>query len=201
MRSLPARTTSRTAREHGVVSDVLPGPFTDGVVTIRRLEPGDLDADLEAKDDAQIDWLWLPGERDLWEAMSPQQQRAHALRGLLERRDAFGLGPKWCFAVDAPDARYVAYVDCDLANDQIPAGEANISYSSHPAHRGRGYVTRAVRLALAFLRDHTDAPRAHIIVDAENVDSLRVAASIGAVETGRWTTERGRTMIRHRVEL
>ncbi len=51
-----------------------------------------------------------------------------ALRGLLENRALFETGPKWAFAVDTSEAGYVGYVDCDLANPQVPRGEADISY-------------------------------------------------------------------------
>lgn len=180
---------------------VPPLTYTDGVVTIRRLTTDDLDADLEAKDDEQIDWLWLPGQRETWTAMSPEEQRTHALRGLRAVHESFGAGPKWCFAVDAPDAPYVAYVDADLANGHVPAGDANISYSAHPSYRGRGYTSRGVRLVTRFLLDHTGARAAHVIVDRENAASLRVARSVGAAETERWENEHGRTMIRHVLAL
>lgn len=180
---------------------VPPLEYTDGVVTIRRLGAGDVDADLAAKDDAQIDWLWSAGQRETWEAMSPDEQRAHARAGLIARRDEFGGGPRWCFAVDTVDDAYVAYVECDLDNDHVPTGEANVSYSSHPDHRGRGHVTRAVSLLLRFLGDHTGAREAHLVVDAENVASLRVVASLAAEERQRWTDERGRPMVRHVVAV
>ncbi len=77
--------------------------------------------------------------------MKPQERRAHALRGLQARCVAFGTGPKWTFSVDADDADCVGYVECDLAGEHVPPGEANVSYSSHPAHRRRGYV-RTLRL-------------------------------------------------------
>ncbi len=133
--------------------------------------------------------------------MTCDEQRAHATRTLAANRDAFGAGPKWCFSVDSADANYVAYVDFDLANAHVPAGDANISYSSHPAHRGRGYVARAVRLVVRFITEHTDAPRAHLIVDAENTASLRVAHAVAAAEVERWLDARGRTMIRHELRL
>ena len=171
------------------------------MVTIRPQRADDVDADLAAKDDEQIDWLWQPGDRELWQAMTRDEQRAHAASTLERNRDAFGSGPKWCFAVDSTDAAYVAYIDFDLANEHAPAGEANISYSSHPRHRGRGYVTRAVRLVVRFITEHTDARRAHLIVDAENTASLRVARAVGATEVERWIDARGRTMIRHELRL
>lgn len=118
----------------------LVGPLTysDGVVTIRRQRVDDLDLDLEAKDEEQILWMWLPGERERWQSMTPDEQRIHAAAWLRRMQEAFGTGPKWTFAVDGPDMPYVAYVDWDLANEHVPRGEANISYSAHPAYRGRG---------------------------------------------------------------
>jgi len=176
---------------------VPPLAYADGVVTVRRPRISDLDADFDAKDDEQILWLWLPGQREAWEAMSADEQRTHAARGLVERISAFGPGPKWTFSVDSPGTDYVAYIDCDLANEHVQTGEANISYSSHPDHRGRGYVSRAVRLVMRFLTDHTGCREAHILVDSENVASLRVPAAVGMGETARWTNDAGRTMIRH----
>jgi len=180
---------------------VPPLAYSDGVVTIRRRSVEDLERDLEAKDEEQIRWLWLPGQREAWEAMTASQRRAHARAGLQSDHDGFGSGPKWCFSVDAGAEPGVAYVDCDLANEHVPAGEANISYAAHPAHRGRGHVSRAVRLVLRFLRDHTGAREAHILVDLDNGPSARVAAAVGASERERWRTDAGRTMLRHVVSV
>jgi RimJ/RimL family protein N-acetyltransferase len=176
---------------------VPPLTYTEGAVTIRRQHPGDLATDLEAKDEEQIRWLWLPGEREHWASMTSAEQRAHAVRGLRANHDAFGHGPKWTFAVDTAGDGAVAYVDCDLANDKVPAGEANVSYATHPAHRGQGLATASVELVLQFLRDHTAAREAHLIVDAENAPSLGVARAVRADERERWTDELGRTMVRH----
>jgi len=176
---------------------VPPLSYSDGVVTLRRPRPSDLDADLEAKDQEQIRWLWLSGQQQSWEAMTADEQRMHAARVLAERTEAFGVGPKWTFSVDGPDADYVAYIDCDLANEHVPAGEANVSCSSHPRHRGRGFVSRGVRLAHRFLEEHTGCREAHIIVDSKNLASLRIPASLGIPEHSRWTDEVGRTMVRY----
>lgn len=175
--------------------------YRDGVVTIRRLQTSDVEADLAAKDDEQINWLWEPGDRERWFAKSPQEQRDHVLATLQLAHDSFGSGPKWAFAVDTQEISYVAYVDCDLANSHVPLGEANIAYSAHPAFRGFGYVSRAVRLVLEFLRDTTDAREAHIIVDEENIASLRVALAVGATPTETFQNDQGRTMIRHVLKL
>lgn len=171
--------------------------YTDGVVTIRPLGVGDLERDLEAKDDEQIRWLWQPGERELWEAMNDAARREHVMAYLAERREQFATGPRWAFAVDTADEPCVAFVECNLANRDVPSGEANISYSAHPAHRGRGHVARAACLALTFLAEHTGAREAHVIVDAENAASLRVATSVGATEVDQFVNEHARAMIRH----
>ena len=175
--------------------------YTDGVVTIRPLRADDIDRHMEAIDDEQIDWLWLPGDRAKWEAMTPAQQREHNLAYLQACQDGFGTGPKWAFAADLADASYIAYVDCDLTNGDVPYGDANISYTGHPAYRGQGNVSRAVRLVAAFLRDHTGAASAHFIIDEANEPSLRVARAVGATRAGRWIDEHGRPMIRHVLPL
>jgi RimJ/RimL family protein N-acetyltransferase len=133
--------------------------------------------------------------------MTPSRRRAHARAGLRANHDAFGHGPKWTFAVDTASTPYVAYVDCDLANNNAPAGEPNISYACHPDHRGNGYVHRAVRLVLRFLADHTLTRRAHLMIDQHNIASLRVARSLDARESGTFTDARGRVMVRYVLEI
>ncbi len=180
---------------------VPPLTYTDGVVVIRPRRADDLDRDLEAKDDEQIDRLWLPGQRGSWEAMSPDEQRKHALHGLEADTAGFGTGPTWSFTVDTAEAGDVAQVGCDLANDLVPHGEANISYAAHPAHRDHGHVSRAVRLLARFLAEHTGARRAHLVVDAANTASLRVAAAVGARASERWTDETGSSKVRHVLDV
>ncbi|HEX5189683.1 MAG TPA: GNAT family N-acetyltransferase [Streptosporangiaceae bacterium] len=80
-------------------------------------------------------------------------------------------------------------------------GDANISYTAHPAYRGHGYVSRAVRLLVTFLREHTGAASAHFIIDEANEPSLRVARAVGATRADRWIDEYGRPMIRHVLPL
>lgn len=180
---------------------VPPPTYSDGSITLRAPRVEDVDLHLEAIDDEQIDWLWEPGHREEWEAKTPDEQRSHQLRHLTQTSTSFGSGPTWTFSVDHTDAKYVVYVDCDLANNHVPRGEANISYASHPAHRGRGYVSRAVLLVTRFLHENTGAREAHIIVDEENVKSLRVARAVGATECERFVNEHGRTMVRHVIAL
>lgn len=168
----------------------------DGFV-LRPLSPADLDLHLSAVDDEQIRWLWEVGDGEKWRAMSPQEQREHQRAYLAASRESFGRGPKWIFALDAPDARYAVYIDCDLANAHVPLGAANISYTCHPAQRGKGYTKRAVALVCEFLRQETAATEAYIVVEQDNVASLAVARAVGASEVSRFVDAHGRTMIRH----
>jgi RimJ/RimL family protein N-acetyltransferase len=202
------RTLTKMAGEtsaRGRVSDNLSVdsllPLTDGVVNLRRQHPDDLEMHLAAVDEEQMRWLWEPGDRELYEAMTTEQRRAHQLRHLQASYGSFGPGPKWCWSVDLVDTRYVAYVDCDLANNHVPAGEANISYVCSLEFRGRGYTSRAVRLVCDFLRQRTSAQEAHILVDMQNVASLRVAQAVGAIEVETFVNEHGRATVRHIVNL
>ena len=96
------RAVTVSSLDHDVLfaRPVPPLSYTDGTVTLRRPDGGDLDADVEAKDAEQIRWMWLPGQREAWEAMSAPDQRDHARRGLEQRAADFGTGPKWTFSVD-----------------------------------------------------------------------------------------------------
>jgi RimJ/RimL family protein N-acetyltransferase len=156
-----------------------------------------VDAHLESIDDAQQQWMWQHGERQHWEQLTSAERRTHVRAWLAANRQAFGHGPKWSFAVDAAGQRHAAYIDCDLANENVPHGEANVSYSAHPAHRGRRHVSRALRLVLHFLADHTGARELHCIVERENAASRRVAASIDASEQGQWIDRHGRAYVRY----
>ena len=182
---------------------VPPLVYTDGVVTIRRRAERDLDADLQSKDDEQIDWLWRTGERASWAAMTAEQQRVHALAHLRSTIDRFGTGPRWTFSVDAAGPtgviEAVAVIDCDLANEHVPRGAANIAYAAHPSHRGNGWTTRGVRLVQQFIREHTGCRETYLVIDERNVTSLRVARSLAAMPDTRWTDDLGRTFVRHKV--
>lgn len=177
-----------------------PQTYTDGIVTIRPFQADDFDRDMEAKDDEQRRWLWLPEHREHWATMTPEERVEHNRRWF-EQHDADPrTGPKWAFVIEV-EGRYCGYVDCDLANPNVPRGEANISYSSHPAERGKGYVSRGVRLVLRFLAEHTGARTATIGVDERNEASLRVARAVGAREVERYLDERGDPMVRHVVPI
>ncbi len=114
-----------------------------------------------------------------------------------EQINSFGSGPKWTFAIDAGGVRAIGHVDCDLASANVPAGEANVSYSAHPAHRGKGHVSASVRLLFQFLIEHTATRAAHFVIDPSNVASLRVAAAVGAIDADRFVDGTGKQWARY----
>ncbi|MEA3057037.1 MAG: hypothetical protein QOD30_2469 [Actinomycetota bacterium] len=184
--------------DHGTLGDdgsrffttpVPPTAYSDGVVTIVPWRLEDVPAHVAGTDEEQIRWLW-PEHRGDWEAMSPEQRVEH-VRGVFERAIAVNAtGPKWSFGVHV-DGTLVGHMDCDLANEHVPNGEANISYTIWPEHRGKGYAARAARLVVDFIGDHTGAREAHVLVDPGNEPSLRVARAVGAQEVER------AAMVRH----
>jgi RimJ/RimL family protein N-acetyltransferase len=168
-------------------------------VRIRMQDEGDLAMDLAAKDGAQQRWLWSASDIAAWTAMTEVQRQQHALAGLRRNVEAFRTGPKWAFSIDCDDARCVGYIDADLANPRVPAGEANIAYAVHPAWRGRGVAARAVRAVLAFLREHTAARQAHLVVEDGNTASMNVAREVAGTLAGkveRFTDEQRRSWTR-----
>lgn len=177
-----------------------PSTYTDGVVTIRPHTVEDAEADLAATDVEQIRWMWLDGWRQQWEAKTADQRLEHERWNMRDNIGAFATGPKWPFAI-VVDGRPVGMVDCDLADPGVPHGAANISYSIGPDHRGRGHASRAVRLILGFLAEHTGARTATIGVDARNEASLRVAWAVGAREVRRHVEEHAATTVSHELAI
>jgi RimJ/RimL family protein N-acetyltransferase len=173
---------------------VPPRTYTDGVVTIRPPTVEDAQRHLDATDEVQIHWLWPREHQVEWAGKSPAEQLEHQRQFLARTAQEWGSGPQFWFVVDV-DGHYVGHVDANVANPDVPHGEANISYSCHPAERGRGYASRAAKLAIRFVTEHTGAREAHIVVHPENEASLRVARSVGAVEVDR------AKMVRHLLRL
>jgi RimJ/RimL family protein N-acetyltransferase len=180
---------------------VPPLSYRHGDVTIRRCDRRDADMDLAGRDDEHVRWLWAPAEADRWRTMTAEHRCRHAMGWLADVIDAFGTGPRWTFSIDAVDAAAVGGIDVNLASEHAPAGQANISYWVHPDFRGRGIASDAVQLALCFLRDHTGAPRAHLMVEPANTASLAVAASTGAAIETSTVDQHGRTLLRHTLAL
>jgi RimJ/RimL family protein N-acetyltransferase len=135
---------------------------TDGVVTLRPLGEGDVDAITAACQDPEIQH-WIP--------MIPRPyRREHAVafvRGELE------LGPHQYAIVE--DGRFAGVIGMTV----IRSRTGHIGYWCAPEARGRGVVTRALRLMTAFAFDELGLQRAELITDPDNVASQRVAEKVG----------------------
>ena len=56
-------------------------------------------------------------------------------------------------------------------------------------------------LVRAFLAVHTGVGEAHLVIDAENDDSIRVARGVSPYERERFAGRDGRVKLRHVVEI
>ena len=86
--------------------------------------------------------------------------------------------PTFCIVVAG---EVVGWVDFDTDRAWLRPGEVNIGYNVFAAHRGRGIATRAVRLLLDHLAEHTVHRVATLVINPDNVRSLGVAARLGCV--------------------
>ncbi|GAA1589360.1 hypothetical protein GCM10009789_48770 [Kribbella sancticallisti] len=111
--------------------------LTDGVVRLRAPHTDDIRAMLEMNADPETQrWTDFPPERD------PERQ-------VLERIPAgWRDGGLWSWAIES-DGRYCGAVMLSGGEGGVGA----IGFTLHPAVRGRGLTTRAVRLAVAHAFD------------------------------------------------
>jgi RimJ/RimL family protein N-acetyltransferase len=148
-------------------------PLTDGEISLRPWQEDDVDALVTALDgDPEISrWLELipqpyrRPEAQAWVAASAQMWR-----------DATAS----TFAV-AVDGEVIAGCGVNWIDREHAVGD--IGYWARGDVRGRGYVTRAVRLAAAWAFD-AGCERLQLRADAENVASQRVAERAGFVREG-----------------
>ena len=111
--------------------------LTDGVVTLRRHREDDLDAVVEqSSDPGSIAWTIVPVPYSREDA---KHFVRHAMPGGWESDQ------EWGFAVEH-EGRFAGTVT--LRNHR--GGRAEIAYGAHPAARGRGVMSRALRLLLTW---------------------------------------------------
>lgn len=138
--------------------------LSDGLVTLRAHLPGDVDAMLEmAHDPDMIRWtaIPIPHTREMSEHFAlehiPAGWNGGSARG-------------WAIEVDG---RYAGNIDVR----QQPIGD--IGFALHPWARGRGVMTRAVRLAVDHVLNHTPVEIVQWRSHVGNGASLRVAHAAG----------------------
>jgi RimJ/RimL family protein N-acetyltransferase len=151
-----------------------PDPLSDGVVTLRPRRPEDARAVAEfCNDDTITRWIPLPSPyresdyRDWVEVGEGEREQGRGLQLLIADADDRPVGSLVFKHLDRP-------------------GYAEIGYLLARGARGRGYATRALRLA----RDHAlhamGIERVELLIHHDNEDSQRVARAAGFAETGEY---------------
>ncbi len=148
--------------------------LVDGDLTLRPFEEADLPRVVEAATDpVTLTWLPLPHPYDLETARQSC---------LIEtaRVQAEGLG--LVRAIEDQSAQLLGAID--LKGVDWASRVAEVGYWTHPAHRGRGVMTRAVRLLARWALTDQQFERIEVRVAPGNVASIRVAEKAGFVREG-----------------
>lgn len=143
----------------------------DEVIQLRPLSAEDAEAHLAGCDRAIVDSLgggeppteaqvrhWLAGYASAWEEGEP----------------LVDLGIE-----DKATGALCGSVGMQRGLDYLEPGEVNLTYSLYPSWRGRGYATRAVRLAMEIARRGGPVDQFVIRVAAWNGASIGVAQRLG----------------------
>lgn len=142
----------------------------DGTVVLRPLTMDDAAAHL-AGEDSEFS-TWLSGGVSTEETVRRHMERSQVLW-----RDG---GPIFAFAIcHAGSNTPLGTLDVQLEQPGFAPGQANLAFGLYPAARGHGLATRAVDLAMEFLRRHTDATSALIRALPGNPRSATVALRAG----------------------
>lgn len=145
-----------------------PEGLTDGVVLLRELAPSDTDALYEE----MADELTLANS---FTGVAPTRAEAAAIaaRGGLD----WLVGHAVLFAVvDIESGRFAGSVRLRQAG---PPGVGGIGYAVHPAFRGRGVTSRALRLVIDWAFGDGGFARLELGAKLDNVASQRAALSAG----------------------
>ncbi|HEX3336541.1 MAG TPA: GNAT family N-acetyltransferase [Jatrophihabitans sp.] len=149
-----------------------PRGLTDGVLTLRVMEPDDAQALADTDDEETLRWGFTGAPH------TPQETRRTALWAGLEwlvgRIATFSM-------VDAASGRVAGVLNLRQAG---PPQIGGIGYVVHPEFRGRGYTARALRLLVPWAFESADFARLELGAKTANVPSQRAALAAGFVPDG-----------------
>jgi RimJ/RimL family protein N-acetyltransferase len=138
--------------------------LTDGVVTLRVHTAADLDAVVElARDPETVRWTSIPEPYERSDARRWVEVTVPAGWG-------DGTAARW---VVEEDGRFAGQVDVHLGPPPF------VSYGLLPTARGRGLMSRALRLAARWAFTQAELPVLHWWAEAGNLASWRVAHACG----------------------
>ncbi|MFI9527759.1 GNAT family N-acetyltransferase [Micromonospora rosaria] len=152
-----------------LLPDLPAGRLTDGVVTLRRLAPGDADEMYALHSRPEVVANQAPPV--------PPERHVIALRcRLAESQWLTGTAARLAI-LDAGTGRFAG--SCGLVYAEPGTGQASIGYALAPGFRGRGLATRAVRLLAGWAFGPVGAARLVAGTVPDNTASHRVLHRVG----------------------
>lgn len=150
------------------------GSLTDGVVTLRRVRPGDEGPMLEERNDPQTR-RWATTAR-IWSIGDCRAYIATAASLWLAGTEAR------LAVVEAATDDYAGSVGLQRTTPAFRLGE--LGYGLRPAWRGRGYTARALRLVSRWAFERMALSRLEVGTAVGNIASQRVAERAGFQREG-----------------
>lgn len=147
--------------------------LTDGIVVLNGYTLEDIAAHLAGEDDETARRFgWYPAHS------TPETVRAAILDW---QADWAAEGPRRAFAArEATTGVLVGGCEIRLKEEGI----AHMSWWTNAAFRGRGYASRAARLACAFAFRELEVERMEVYIETDNLASRGVARKAGFVQEG-----------------
>lgn len=153
---------------------------TDGTIRLRPLTHDDAGEHLAGEDAELVRWL-----SDV--RSTPATVHRYIARSM--QSWAMG-GPTFCFGIRTVHGdALTGIVEVQTEKAFLGVGQANIAYGLYPQWRGLGFATRAVLLAVGFLRRTTDVREVLILTSARNPASAAVACRAGFLPAGQMDDE------------
>lgn len=147
----------------GMIVD--PPELTDGVVRLRAQRDTDLDDVVAMASDPEF---------ARWTSAPSPFHADHARTNLATNRADHEQGRAMHWVIDAPDG-FAGKIDVRYPDDAPPT----LGFGLAPTARGKGYASRAVRLAARWAFEQARLPVLHWSAEAGNLPSWRVAHACG----------------------
>lgn len=157
-----------------LLPDLPGGELSDGVVTLRPLNEGDIDFYTELHNVQDVIDTSVP----------PEPPTAAEVRHRCTRAEAHWLAGTRADLVIVDSATGAPTGSMGLFYQEPPTGQAMIGYGQSPAWRGRGYTTRAAQLLSLWVFAETDIVRLIAGTLPTNKGSQRVLEKAGFTQEG-----------------